>query len=386
MSRVVVLGASGAIGCTVVEELLALGDFEVVAQYRSPGNAWRLLQADVERRQVDLLDRGSVDELLNGCEYVINCARGDDALMIDGLKNSLGAAGQASVKGFVHLSSIMVFGDPPRVLTESDPRSNPLNEYGALKLKQDELVEAAAASGLPAVILVPPNVSGVYSSYWLALVNTLNSGRFALVEKAAPCVLVDGMNLAHACVRALACGTEKARRYFITDGEPLTWHQLIGDLQTLVVTGATPRTLNRETLANLAVPPPVPRSSILKSLKHVISSDVREALRKDPMIEKFDVGVRSAVGRIGGGFEQSLRRNLGGAAEIQYRHANNDIDITLSAHQLRDVVPSIQRARTDLGYRPAISYQQSMAAFQRWYRHHHLLDTEFADLAGPLHF
>jgi nucleoside-diphosphate-sugar epimerase len=86
--------------------------------------------------------------------------------MIDGLRNILAACRSAGVRRFVHLSSVLVYDPPPPESTDEDAPAIPqpgAESYGFMKLEQDKMVQGAAKSRLPAVILCPPNISGPFS-------------------------------------------------------------------------------------------------------------------------------------------------------------------------------------------------------------------------------
>ena len=60
------------------------------------------------------------------------------------------------------------------------------------------------------------------------------------------------------------------------------------------------------------------------------------------------------------------------------------LNARLCSVQLRTVPHSCEAARRELGYRPEVDFEQSMAAFANWYRTMHGLDTPYADLLEHL--
>ena len=208
MNKVVILGASGFVGTTLTERLRARSDWQVVPVIHSAGSAWRLARSLQPLVQTDISDREALRAVLNGATHVVNCTRGPREVMIDGLAHILDACRAAGVKRFVHLSSVIVYGDPPHPDShhESAPTGSPQDpdSYEALKRRQDEMVRRAVETGLPSVVLCPPNISGPFSLYIAGIVSALRSGAFALMDDGAgPCNLVDVRNLCHAIELAL---------------------------------------------------------------------------------------------------------------------------------------------------------------------------------------
>ena len=70
------MGASGFVGVTVVERLLARGADEVVPSIHGSGNAWRLARLGIDLRTLYLLDPGQVESALAGFIHVVNCSPG----------------------------------------------------------------------------------------------------------------------------------------------------------------------------------------------------------------------------------------------------------------------------------------------------------------------
>jgi len=387
--KVAIFGASGLTGATLVERLIARGDCEVVACIHSSGNAWRLARMGIALTQVDLLDEAAVKDVISTCTHVVNCARGDEATMFTGLKHMLEASRAAKVKQFVHLSSVMVYGDPPVAASVDEAASAEPVEgtYGWIKLKQDEMVEAAARAGLRATVLCPPNISGPYSHYVQTLIGSINGASLAIVDGGgAPCLLADVRNLCHAIELALERGPSDGKRLFVSDGTALTWAQLLAELEPVVAEGALDRLarIGRAELAPLLQQAPPARASLKRSLKHLVSSEVRAAMRLDPMWGKLDGVMRQSVAKMGRGMEDKLRLSIEGTTKVRRKSRYDGLDLRLSGHQLRDTVHSNRRVTDVLGYHPLVTPQESMAAFRRWYRKHQGMDDAFSDLTARL--
>lgn len=365
--KVAVFGASGFVGATVVEHLLARTDIETRVFIHSFGNAWRLARAAIPMRTVDITMAGDVDKALAGCTHVVNCTRGSGEVMVTGLKNLLSASKANGARRFVHLSSVAVYGDPPPSESErEDVPARPTDSYGAMKLKQDDIVAAASGNGLDCVVLCPPNISGVYSSFLCNVLADMRNGSFALVDGGArPLNTVDVDNLAHAIVLALEIGKGDGKRIFLTDGGMPTWKDLADALLRLAeLAGPLPNVK----ASALRFPPTAKSSSSLwKSVKHLVSSDVREALRRDPNWARFDKAMRRTAAVGGKGFEHKLRHAVEGPIKIEKARDAERFSSRYNALQLRDVRHRINRARDVLGYVPPLDFAGSMLRFCTWY-------------------
>jgi nucleoside-diphosphate-sugar epimerase len=366
--KVAVIGASGFLGSAVVEYLHRRG-VEVVPLAGSTGNSWRLVSQGYTPRVVNVLDRDRLDVALSDCTQIVNCLRGDDNVMLGGMENLLRAARRLGIARLVHVSSVAVFGDPPppAACRESAPALPQKGSYGWIKLRQDRMVMAASRKGLSCAILCPPNIIGPGSDYLLQILDALLQGSFPLVDGGEmPCNTVDVTNLAHACWLALTSNLEGCERYFITDDECVQWGRIVDRLQRAAgIADDCPR-ISRSELQRLLAQRSAPRPSFLRAVRHVVSSDVRKALRRDPLLAMIDSALRKFVTQLGPRLEEGLRRLIERPAAAAPHEAGDTINLRLCSQQLRDVVHSCARAKEALGYRPLYTFDQSMDAFAAW--------------------
>lgn len=378
MMKVAVVGASGFVGNALVDRLRTRPDVSVVPLIRSSGNAWRLAKRAIEPRVVNLFSLPEITAALTGCTHVVNCSRGDDRLMIQGLGNLLKAAVSARVEAFVHLSSVMVYGDPPTAASASEDAVPPRlakGTYGRTKLMQDRMVEKVAANGLPSLILCPPNISGPYSPYFNALVDALRAKEFALLDDGnSPCNVVDVDNLCRAIELGLDKASKRVTRIFVTDDHPTSWREVIDGLGHLAEVTEPVPTVSRESLERTRHSDNRSRVSVARSLKHLVSSDMRTALRKDPMWQSLDGVIRRGAALLGSAVEDRLRLSIEGPLPVHRTETENRLNLRLCAQQLRGVQHSCDLAKKTLGYVPLHSFSESMTAYQRWYRRVHHMD------------
>jgi len=387
LKRIAVIGASGFVGATLVERLLAQGA-DVVPFIHGSGNAWRIGRRGIDLHMLDVLDATAVERSLQGITHVVNCSRGGNDVMLTGLRNVLRASRRGRVRRLIHLGSVAVYGDPPPAASvrETAPTAPARDSYGWIKLQQDRMVAKAAREGLSALILCPPNISGPYSTFLIGLAHALCSGGFALLDDgSAPCNLVDVSNLSHAIELALANGPDDGSRLFITDDQDTDWRLVVENLMPLVHPQRAVAMLSRNELERL--PNPLGRRPISLSagVKHLLSSEVRSALRKDPLWERVDAVLRVGVTRMGRSFESMLRSSIEGPLVVARSVSTEQLNIGLCRQQLRGVRHSSQSAKNRLGYHPLYTFSESMAAFRRWYKGAHGMDSDAWSLLTELH-
>jgi nucleoside-diphosphate-sugar epimerase len=390
--KIVILGASGFVGTTLAERLQKRPEVDVVPAIHSAGSAWRLARRSAPLLQVDIADRAALQDALRGATHVVNCTRGGRDVMIDGLRNILEGCRNAGVGRFLHLSSVMVYGDPPHPDShhEDAPTHPPsgAESYGMIKLEQDRMVQAAAAAGLPSVVLCPPNISGPFSGYIAGIVNGLRNGSFALVDDGAgPCNLIDVRNLCHAMELALDTGGAAldGARMFVTDGEQVSWKDVVAELLELSGVDEVQHIERAELLRFTGRGAAEKAPSVAASIRHLVSSDVRAALRKDPLLAKLDHAARTAVTKLGRGVETKLRLGIEGPTPVSRPDPYANLTVGLCAQQLREVRHLNERAERVLGFRPPVSFRQSMGDFRAWYRKMRGMDTPFWPISRHLY-
>ena len=386
--RVAVVGASGLVGNAVVEYLAERNvDFRPLVG--STGNSWRLMSQGYEPSVANVLDRGQVRRGLAGCTHVVNCLRSSDRVMFDGLANLLAVAREQRVERFVHLSSVAVYGDPPppEAVDESAPARPARGSYGAIKLKQDHMVQAAARRGLSAIVLCPPNITGPGSYFLLQVLGALLRRHLPLVDDGNRfCSVVDARNFAHACHCALTAGAGKGERLFVTDAEPITWRDIVNAVGKAGRLSCAPPAISEDSLRRLTASATAgQRLSIVRAIKHLVSSDVRQALRGDPLLARIDMAIRASVAALGSRTEETLRLSIEGPLRVQpARSVGGELDVRLASQQLRNVRHSSRQAAQAIGYAPIVTFERSMQAFATWLRTVRGMDRSDWDLRREL--
>jgi len=231
---VLVTGATGALGPTVVRYLLTKG-YQVRAFCRRTPQLG-LLPAAVELVYGDITDSVAVDTAARGCHFIVHMAallhimnpsstlhREYEAINVSGTANVLQAAQASGIRRVVYVSTIAVYGHGrPEVITEMTPPC-PDSIYGETKLAAEQLVQKAKRrDGEPlGVILRLAAVYGVgIKGNYARLYQALERGRFVSLGRGTNHrTLVHEHDVAKATLLALAHPRAAGQIYNVTDGE-----------------------------------------------------------------------------------------------------------------------------------------------------------------------
>jgi nucleoside-diphosphate-sugar epimerase len=238
--RVLVTGASGFIGCRLVERLHFGSSWQPRALIRNPGRAVRLARMPIEFAIGDLASPSDLAKALEGCEAVVHGGIGTSwrrservATNVEGTRNLVNAALRAGVKRFVHISTIAVYGNRVTgTITEETP-PNPQKgwDYGESKYAAEQIVLEAAARGLPAIVL---RVAVVYGPHNMTVVTRplqhLVQNRLFLVDcgnTPSNTIYID--NLCEGIRLALdAPAAVNGETFVLSDDDGYTWGEYFG--------------------------------------------------------------------------------------------------------------------------------------------------------------
>lgn len=381
--RLAIIGASGFVGSALTEYVLDHTDLSVSPFCHSTGGATRLAHRRLDVRRLDLLDRSAVEAAIHDFDYVVNCSRGGRQLMLDGLENLLRASRKAGVKKFIHLSSVAVYGDPPppSSTTEDAPTEPAPDSYGAMKLLQDQKVQSAAAAGLNTVILCPPNIVGPYSDYLTDIIGSIELGRFRLIDQGRqPINIVDVNNLSACILSALHADIGDGRRLFVCEPADVTWQQLVMELQPVVRGNHEILSLSADEFSPAAASgaslSPQGKRRRPSAFKHLVSDEVRDALRLHPTWALIEAKAKGGIRLLGNDVEDRLRQTVSGPIKVPVMRQEEALDRTLIAQQLRGIKHDPARCHRELGFRPPLSFSESMGSFRDWY-------MEYFDAGSP---
>ena len=165
---VAVTGPTGDIGRALLRALdTTPGVGRVVGMARRPFDPADMGLKKVEYRQGDILDRASLEALIDGADVVVHlaflifgAARQTTKINIEGSQNVFRAALGAPVKRLIYTSSVAAYGfhkDNPDVLTEDvAPRGTDAHYYSAQKAQLEDLLSRMASGSSTDVYVFRP--------------------------------------------------------------------------------------------------------------------------------------------------------------------------------------------------------------------------------------
>jgi ornithine--oxo-acid transaminase len=235
-------GATGFIGGRLAQRLLQEG-YQVRCLVRPGSDTSMLERLDVELAPGDLASRHSLTRAANGCRYVVHCgARVSDwgtaaeiaRTNVQGTRNVLEAAADATVSRVVHFSTTDIYGYPGGVAVEETHTGGRFrNLYAQTKLAAEaEVRHVERSRGLDAVILRPATVYGPRSTDVVGeIARAMRGGNMVLVDRGravAGLCYVD--NLVDVAVLALRHEAAPGQAFNVTDGLSVTWKEFTDGL------------------------------------------------------------------------------------------------------------------------------------------------------------
>ena len=377
--RIAIVGASGFVGAALIERLYfdeAWRDrFDFVPFIRGFGNAARLARLPLKIEPLDLLDFPRVRSTLAGFDAVVNCTRGDSALMLKGLGNLARAMEHNRVHKFVHLSSVSIYGDDPSAESASEdaPPSPHRSPYGDIKLAQDEMVFNLHRRGVPSIILCPSNIGGPYSGLIVDAIAKLAAGEIVLVDEGRyPTNIVHVDNLVEAILVALQSDTGWGERYFVNEAEPVTWKQFFQDLAVMLgMEGEFPNVSREEVLRQMDKGRPA-RAGLKSQAGALLSTEFREGISVVPAFKSLNDGAKRVLTGLSPRWQERIRRRIARPIIIHPVRETRSLEHKLTTVQIRRVYHSPAKIVSQLGYKHLLDRSRGMETTRRW--------LEFANL------
>ena len=226
--KVAVTGGSGVVGTGVVRKLTAGGYDEVRALSRSEESRAQFESVGAVPVPGDLLDAGSLQLLITGCEIVFNiaginqmCVRDSSSMHrvnVDGLSAVVEACRRAGVRRLVHTSSAVTIGERQGEIgsESSEHRGYFLSEYERTKfLGEQKLFQNVG--DLEVVAVNPSSVQGPGRATGTGklILDVVNGRLRYLVD--SPISLVDIDDCARGHLLAASRG-EPGSRYILSGG------------------------------------------------------------------------------------------------------------------------------------------------------------------------
>lgn len=383
--KIAVLGATGFVGTTLVERLVQDDKYEVKSFARSTGNAWALTHQGIQPEFMDMTDPVQLRKALDGCTHIVNCARGSNTTMTKGIKALIGVCRDMNVERLIHLSSVLVYGDRPKPETAREDAAAPGSAgYGDAKLKQDQMMEAAAAKGLPGIVLCVPNISGPRSAYLPNVLATISNGSLPLVDGGSlPVDLADVRNIVHAIELALTCDRTDGKRIFITDGGEPTWKDLTDELSPAAPGHPPLDSITRDEALELTTVTGTKFGAAKTVAGQILKlGDVKQIVKDDEIVRKEFLKLRTRYGSLPGWLRKRIDRVAtpsGGGGGGGGSHLRKYSSL-MALHQLRGIRRSLDRAHEVLGYEPVHDLRSSTADYAKWYAELHGHTGPFKEL------
>lgn len=231
--RILVTGASGFLGSSLIKELCRSG-YQVRGVFHDSARSISFLP-EVEAVAADIRDAKQIQEIAEGCEAIVHLAAKvhaiddpDDgqeyeAVNVEGTRHLLNAAVASGVDRVVFASSVKVFGEETRGCVAETQAPGPQTAYGRSKWRAEQLVsEYVARYGLTAVSLRLPMVYGPTKKGNLyRMIEAIDHGRFpALPRLSAVRSLLHAENFVQAVLLCLRAPGFKLKAYIVTDTNP----------------------------------------------------------------------------------------------------------------------------------------------------------------------
>jgi nucleoside-diphosphate-sugar epimerase len=304
--RVLLAGATGALGAPLTEALVAAGH-EVIALSRSTARVGRLPDTGVSSVVADALDRDALLRAVDGltADAVIHeltalsrpptrssGMASTDRLRTEGTANLLAAAGELGAERFVTQSIILGYGyrdHGDRELTEDDPFGVPQGDRADPHL-------AAMLSTEQQAFTAP---EGVALRYGLLYGGDSATMRPILLRRRLPVAAGGLLGWVHhedavaATVAALERGVP-GRAYNVVDDRPATWAEVFTAMAAAV--GAPPpRSVPAWVLRLVA---PYVASFAVDTSMRVSNRKAEEELRWTPRYPSYDAGMAAVRGAV----------------------------------------------------------------------------------------
>jgi len=357
---VLVTGATGAIGCRLVEKLVLEQGAKVRCLVRNYNRCARIARFPVETVLAQLDDKEGLDAAIAGCDVVFHCAYEWVAQ-----KANITAAGliadacQRHGARLVHVSTMAVYFPLPDGPVDEGARSEPNGKlYTDTKIAIEALVlDRVKNHRLEAAIVQPAIVYGPFGAIWTDVpVKNLLAGEVVLPEDAVGlCNAVYIDDVADAMILAAERKEAVGERFLVSGPRPVTWHafyaafeEAIGAKSVTLLPVAEIRRQNKNLVANL---------------KLILNEPKR--LAQWPPLRKLLLFV---YGKLGSGIRQKALklyhfRRKGAPREV-FLPDEEQLALFSSRAEIR-----IDKARRLLGYEPAFDFDEGMRltrAYVQW--------------------
>jgi nucleoside-diphosphate-sugar epimerase len=370
--KILVTGASGFLGCRLVERLVLGEKVPVRAMAHRPGKTSRLARLPAEIAWADITDSGSVERAVEGCDVIVHCAYGtggdrktNHRVTVEGTRLLAKTALAHGVRRFVHISTIAVYSySPPERVDEQTPFVRSGDPYCDDKIEAEEVVwRLIRRRSLPAVVLRMGNIYGPFSAAWTVRpLNHIHNGYIALVDEgnhASNAVFVD--NVVEAILRAIREDAAVGEAFFVTDDE-ISWRTWYGHYAAWLE-GAPLISVDSEELGVLLHPPLRQRLRLLQQDLHTIRFNVVfPALRQLGKSRSLGSVVSAIWQRIPGKMRTRIKE------EPSAQDSRTLPPSGLLQRYASQTKFSNEKAKRQLGFGPLVTFEEAARITERWAR------------------
>ena len=243
-----ITGATGFIGSHLTKTLVRQGkDITMLINRTFCPDYCGQNRESLKTVRVDLLDSCKLAQemVIHDTDVVVHLAYESSGtpdeqrqVQVEGTKNVLRAAIETKVKRFIHISTISVYGEPPKnkTYTEDTPRYASLGLYPQLKQEAELAVLNLPRKGTEVVVLQPGIVYGPGGRDWTeALLKIFKEKLFPLVNGGQGlCNLIHVDDLVDAIILAATVPGIDGECFIVTNDKPVTWAAFLGSYEKIL--------------------------------------------------------------------------------------------------------------------------------------------------------
>jgi nucleoside-diphosphate-sugar epimerase len=393
--RILVTGGTGFIGGRLIERLASeCHDVRIRVLVRNFARACRIARFPLEFIRGDVAEAVPMAKAVQGCDIIFHCAYGNTGpaerqriVNFQGTRNLLEAAAAQSVATFVHLSTILVYGETPDGdIDESRPRRYLGAPYADSKLDAENLVLSyAEARRVAATVLQPAEVYGPYGTVWTQnVLRALQSTPQILINDGAGfCSPVYVDDLVSAMMLAAVKPQAVGEAFLIGAARPATWKDFYGRFEKMLGYSGTLSMTANEALAYY-------KSSLRGAKSSSLVTEGMRLLLREPLVRSRLLQTREALVLRGMArrlvpmrVRASLRARITSRPApvppplSRHSRAAEPLDpLAIRLNQSKTVF-RIDKAQRLLGYAPQFSLEAGMRLTRRW--------AEWSNLLGQTH-
>lgn len=357
--RVLVTGASGFVGCRVVECMMLTGIAKPLAAIRSWSRAPRIARLGAEVVICDIGSPEQVDRAVSQVDAIVHLAKTDDReSIVGGTRNLLESAVKHRVKRFVYLSTAEVYGpDVSGTITEAHTIEPTGRLYGDAKIEAEQVCREYHKRGLFPTILRPSLIYGPFSASWtIDIAKRLESNYWGTFEELgegrANLIYVD--DLVQAICKSLTNEAALGEDFHVNGPEVPTWNEYFERFN---------QALGRQPLPKLSASRSKLRTKLMDTCSYMA----------DKVVNRFEDKL----------MEIYLR---GGWPTMVMKRVKRVLQSTPSGAELNDLFSrnafySDAKARELIGYKPVFDLDEGLKLSVQWLQLNELLRETVSDQA-----